>query len=400
MSANTLPATRTENGALATQETPKKNTLQGLLESQRDKLAMVLPKHLTPDKLIKVALVAVSKTPMLQQCTPMTVLQSVMTAAQLGLECGGVLGHAYLVPFKRNLKMPNGEWKNEVHCQLIIGYRGLIDLARRSGQIARIEARVVYQNDDFDVSYGLEGVALRHKPVLDRQPGELRLVYAIAQLSDGATQFELMTRAQIEGIRSRSKAKDNGPWVTDFDEMARKTVVKRLCKYLPLSVDIAESVEGDTRTEFGEAIDFAKAAQIPSSSDLNKRLSAPESAQLPSPETEVIDVSAGESVDVSTGEVTNSIEESAESHQSPAETNTQSAPSFDLGDWDAFESTCAAAAQEHKVDPEAFESAFKRQFALFKIKSGRRTEWEPDRLKVLTAWKQNKVDLATGRINE
>src|SRR4051812_42731484 len=99
-------------------------TLAGLLESRKQAMAMVLPKHLTPERLIKIALVAVSKSPKLMDCTHESVLQSVMTAAQLGLECGGALGAAYLVPFKRNKKDDQGRWHSWTECTLIIGYRG------------------------------------------------------------------------------------------------------------------------------------------------------------------------------------------------------------------------------------------------------------------------------------
>lgn len=258
--------------AIATIEQPTqpKRGLAGLLESRREAMAMVLPKHLTPDRLIKIALVAVSKTPLLMQCSPETVLQSVMTAAQLGLDCGGALGSAYLVPFKKNWKDDAGRWQSEYQCQLIIGYRGMIDLARRSGQISSIESRIVYENDEFTLEYGF-ATKFIHKPVLDQAPGNLRLVYAVANLKDGGTQFELMTRAQIDGIKSRSKSKDNGPWVTDYEEMARKTVVKRLFKYLPVSVEMANAVEEDNRAEFGDIIGVN--ADAPKAIDgLNSRL--------------------------------------------------------------------------------------------------------------------------------
>lgn len=198
------------------------------LELRKSTLSRVLPKHMTPERLIKVAMLAYSKTPKLRECSLESVGQAVMQAAELGLEPGGVLGHAYLVPYGNT-------------CTLIPGYRGLIELARRSGEIESIEAHVVYANDKFTLKFGLDPV-LEHEPNLDSEPGGLRFVYAIAKLKDGGKQLEVMTKAQVDAIRKRSKSGNNGPWVTDYEEMARKTVVRRLVKYLPLSTERAETL--------------------------------------------------------------------------------------------------------------------------------------------------------------
>lgn len=219
-------------------------TLQALLESRRAAIAAVLPKHLDPDRLLKIALVAVSKNELLMKCSQSTILQSVMTAAQLGLDCGGALGSSYLVPFYISEK-------GVYECQLVLGYRGLIDLARRSGQIVSIEARIVYQNDTFDLDYSIDGAKLTHKPCLDGEPGPMRLVYGVATLKDGGHQFEIMTKAQVEKIRmiSQTGKKNKGPWSNHYDEMARKTVVKRLAKYLPISVELSDAIDNDNRAE-------------------------------------------------------------------------------------------------------------------------------------------------------
>jgi recombinational DNA repair protein RecT len=135
---------------------------------------------------------------------------------------------------------------------MIPGYRGLISLARRSGQLKSIEARVVYANDTFGIEYGTSPF-LKHVPNLTGDPGPLVLVYAVARLVDGGEQVEVMTKVQVDAIRSRSRAGKSGPWVTDYDEMARKTVVRRICKYLPLSVELAKALEIDERVESGQA---------------------------------------------------------------------------------------------------------------------------------------------------
>lgn len=216
-----------------------KKNLEGLLrreEFQRS-LADVAPKHITKERIVKLALVAASRQPKLFECTPQSFLQSVMKSAELGLDCVGTLGQGYLVPYY------NGKIK-AFECQFIVGYQGLIELARRSGNISRIESRVVYEKDEFVVEYGLEP-KLIHKPYLGGDRGKIVCVYAIAELKDGSRQVEVMTLDEVERIRDRSKAKDGGPWVTDFAEMARKTVIRRLAKYLPLSPELAKAIETD-----------------------------------------------------------------------------------------------------------------------------------------------------------
>jgi recombination protein RecT len=210
-------------------------TLRDLLEKSKPKLAEVMPKHMSADRLMRIAIAACSRTPALLQCTPMSVLNAVMQGAQLGLEPGGPLGDAYLVPYKDQ-------------CQFIPGYRGLISLARRSGQIQSIEAHVVHAKDKFTCRYGLDS-KLEHEPDWSEDPGPVVAVYAVAKLKDGGTQCEVMTKTQVDKIRARSKASGSGPWVSDYEEMARKTVVRRLCKYLPLSVELAQALEADSSAE-------------------------------------------------------------------------------------------------------------------------------------------------------
>lgn len=237
----------------------KLDTMRALLEKAKPQLASVLPKHLTPDRLMRIALAAMSRSPKLMDCTPQSVLLSVMHAAQLGLEAGGPLGHAYLVPYRNK----NGT----MECQLIPGYRGLIELARRSGQIANIEAHVVRAGDRFRCAFGLSPV-LEHEPDWGAEsPGDLRCVYSVAHLKDGGTQVEVMTKAEVESIRKRSKASDSGPWMTDYDEMARKTVVRRLAKYLPMSTEMAQALALEEHAEQGESIatidtDVARALEV------------------------------------------------------------------------------------------------------------------------------------------
>jgi len=227
-------------------------TLRGLLEKSKSQMEMALPRHVSPDRMLRVVLTTIQRTPKLLECSPKSVIGAVMEAAQLGLMPDGILGHAYLVPFKGV-------------CQLIPGYKGLIDLARRSGHVESLQARCVFNGDEFEFAYGLKP-HLTHKPCDD--PGELTHVYAIAVLTGGEISFEVMTRAAVDKIRKRSKASTQGPWVTDYDEMARKTVTRKLVKYLPLSVEINQAVALDERAEvgldqgLGEYIDVGEAEAV------------------------------------------------------------------------------------------------------------------------------------------
>lgn len=234
--------------------------LQQYLSARSGQLAAVLPRTMRPDRLLKVAIAAASRNPTLLQCTPESIYASLHAAAQLGLEAGSPLGGAYLVPYRNK---HTSSWE----AQLIVGYRGLIDLARRSGQIKSIEAHCVLEGDHFELEWGLTP-KLIHRPKLDGAADRpLLFVYAVAQLEGSATQSDVMTRAEVDAIRSRSKSKDTGPWVTDYLEMARKTVVRRLAKYLPLTVELADALEadGDGAVVDGELV--ASLVSVPAGED-------------------------------------------------------------------------------------------------------------------------------------
>lgn len=233
--------------------TSKPTTIAGLLTDPKIKsqMALAMPKHMTADRLARIALTEVRRVPKLAQCDQTSFLGAIMQCAQLGLEPGGALGHAYLLPFDKRKKEGN-QWKTVgTEVQLIVGYRGMIDLARRSGQIISIEARVVHAKDFFEVELGLDS-RLVHRPAWgEANRGDATFAYAVAKLKDGGLQFEVMSKVEIEAIRARSKAKDSGPWVTDWEEMAKKTVIRRLFKYLPVSIEIQRAVGLDEQAEAG-----------------------------------------------------------------------------------------------------------------------------------------------------
>lgn len=224
------------------QQAKQLTDMRSYLEQARTKLAEVVPKHLTPERLVRVAVAAMSRSPKLLLCTRESVLLAIMEAGQLGLEAGSPLGHAYLVPFEDRKR-------GQMVATLIIGYKGLIELARRSGQVSSCEARVVYERDTFDVEFGLTP-RLVHRPHLGADRGQPVLGYAVIKMKDGADAIvEIMTRAEIEGIRARSRAANEGPWVTDWEAMARKTVMRRAMKYAPMPTSVAEAMAHDDAAE-------------------------------------------------------------------------------------------------------------------------------------------------------
>lgn len=255
MSTQALKAAAT--GTAVTTEHDKPKSIAGLLTDPKIKaqMALALPKHVTADRLARIALTEVRKVPKLAQCDQTSFLGAIMQCASLGLEPGGALGHCYLIPFENRRQQ-----RTEV--QFIVGYRGMIDLARRSGQILSIEARAVYEKDHFEVELGLDSKIVHRPDWTAANRGALTFVYAVAKLRDGGIQFDVMSRAEIETIRDSSQgyktakryAKDgviNSPWATNFEEMAKKTVIRRLFKYLPVSIEIQRAVGLDEQAEAG-----------------------------------------------------------------------------------------------------------------------------------------------------
>ncbi|UQD53329.1 recombination protein RecT [Bacillus methanolicus] len=212
------------------------NTIAAYLKKMGPEIEKALPSHMNPDRMARIALTTIRTNPKLLEASVPSLLGAVMQAAQLGLE-PGLIGHCYLVPFR------NGK-TGQTDVQFIIGYKGMIDLARRSGQIENIYAHSVYSKDEFDYELGLEP-KLKHKPFMEGDRGEFIGAYAVAHFKDGGYQFEFMPKDEIEKRRKRSKAANNGPWVTDYEEMAKKTVIRHMWKYLPISVEIQQQALQD-----------------------------------------------------------------------------------------------------------------------------------------------------------
>ena len=230
--------------------------VKSFMESQKANLAAVLPKHVDADRMLKLALGAMRTTPKLLNCNVESLMGAVVTCSTLGLEPNTPLGHAYLIPFENRQK-------GTTDVQIVFGYKGLIDLARRSGQIISIAAHEVCQNDEFHFSYGLDE-KLIHDPALTGR-GEPIAFYAVAKLVGGGYAFEVMGRDQIEEIRDASQnykfAREKGKtvWGQHFVEMGRKTVLRRLFKYLPVSIELATAANIDSNTEAGKAGNYEEA---------------------------------------------------------------------------------------------------------------------------------------------
>jgi recombination protein RecT len=222
--------------------------VRDLLERSKNEIAKALPKSITPERVARIALTTLRKNPGLLECDPNSFLGAVMQASQLGFELDDNLGLAYLVPFynkKRGIK----------EAQLVIGYRGLIELARRSGKLKNINARVVYENEPFTIEYGLME-NLKHIPLPPTKRGNsIKGVYAVATMNDNSTVFDFLWAEELEEIKKAAIAKSekfsfSSPWTTHTEEMMKKTTIRKLMKYLSLSPEIVKATVID---EYGEA---------------------------------------------------------------------------------------------------------------------------------------------------
>jgi len=196
----------------------------------KNQLAAAMPQHCTPDRMMRVISTAMTKTPKLQNCSKASLFSAFMTCSELGLEPNGI--HAHLVPFKKT-------------CQLILDYKGLVELVMRTKKVSYLHADKVCEFDTFDYSKG----ELRDHIIDFKTPrGKAYAYYALARMVDGGEVCVVMTLDEVNEIRERSQAGGDGPWVTDFDEMAKKTVFKRLSKWLPISAEVLDQINQDEDT--------------------------------------------------------------------------------------------------------------------------------------------------------
>lgn len=213
-------------------------TLVQFVQQMRPEIERALPAHLGgADRIARIALTELRRVEHLAECTQESFAGALMTCSALGLEPGGVSGEAYLLPF----------WSKKARAyevQLVIGYQGMIKLFWQHPLAAGLDTHTVHENDEFEYEYGLAPV-LKHKPARGSLKGQPTHYYAVARLANGGNAFIVLDVDDVEAIRKRSKAKDFGPWATDYDAMARKTCVRQLFKLLPKSAELARAVAHD-----------------------------------------------------------------------------------------------------------------------------------------------------------
>lgn len=217
-----------------------KSRLKDMVTRNWPRIQAVIGNNMSPERLMQMCISEINRTPHLTECTPESVLSCFMKCSALGLEPSSVngLGGSYVIPFR------NGKTR-QYEATFVIGYKGMLDLARRSGEISSISARAVHEGDEFHYSYGLHE-DLVHVPC--DKPGKLTHVYMVANFKDGSHYFQVMTKADIDKARNQSKAANSGPWVSHYEEMARKTVIRRAFPYLPVSVEAKNAAVSDERT--------------------------------------------------------------------------------------------------------------------------------------------------------
>lgn len=224
-------------------------SIPDMVKALGPELKKALPSVLTPERFTRIALSALNNTPELQKCTPMSFISALLNAAQLGLEPNSPLGQAYLIPYKN---------KGILECQFQIGYKGLIDLAYRNGQMQTIQAHVVYENDEFEYEYGLNPI-LVHKPAFTDR-GDPMYFYGLYKTIAGGFGFCVMSKTDMDlfaSTYSKAFGTSYSPWKSNYEEMAKKTVIKKALKYLPMKPDILRAIATDEtiKTKISERMD-------------------------------------------------------------------------------------------------------------------------------------------------
>jgi len=254
--------TATEAAALARQTPQQAGMGNFALYIQRNMPAIknIASRELNPERLYRMVLACVSRTPLLAQCTIESLLRATLQASELGLAPGSATGEAYMVPFKK--KTGDG-WGYEA--QLIPGYRGLISLAFRSGHVVSVKADVVYQGDTFKAPTNPLEPQMEHVRNFESElkPENITFAYCVVRLKDGGLVYDVMSRSEVDAVRKRSKASDSGPWVTDFAEMTKKTVTRRCLKYAPMSAEMSKALAADAAAETGDSSALAEFEILP-----------------------------------------------------------------------------------------------------------------------------------------
>ena len=235
----------------------KSMTIVDMVKALEPEIQRALPAVLTPERFTRMALSAINNTPELADCTPMSFIAALMNAAQLGLEPNTPLGQAYLIPYKN---------RGVLECQFQLGYKGLIDLAYRTGQIQVVQAQTVREFDYFEYQYGLDS-RLNHRPG-EGERGEITFIYGLFKLNNGGYGFEVSNKADMDTFAARyskSFGSRYSPWKDNYEDMAKKTVIKRALKSAPVSADFqrALSTHESIKTELSVDMSEIRSTCLP-----------------------------------------------------------------------------------------------------------------------------------------
>jgi recombination protein RecT len=228
--------------------------VKDLIQRQQGQLARALPAQLNVDRFLRLVMTELRTVPRLMECTTASLLGAVMQMAQLGLEPGKTLGHGYLLPFKDGR---SGQYE----ATFVLGYKGMIQLAYRSPNVAAIFAREVREGDEFNYGYGLDGDVLHHRPLTTSKRGKPYTWYGLARYKGGGHYLEVIGPDEVDEHRARSKSPDSPAWKNDYSSMARKTAIRIMAPFLPLTAEVARAIEQDEQvvhvTADGEVFDPA-----------------------------------------------------------------------------------------------------------------------------------------------
>lgn len=256
------------------------NNVRAMMVAQKDTLFAALPRHLTPERMMRTICTALSRNPDLLKCTQESLFGCFVESSTLGLETDGILGFGYLVPFKNNKA-------GTVECTFIAGYKGLRELAYRSGKVAKLYMRIVREPDEFGYQYGLTET-LFHVPK-GNAADKWTHVYAVGKMKDDdIPMFEVMSRDDVEAHRdkyAKGANRRDSAWQTAPEEMAKKTVMRKLLKQLPLSAEVQRHVAADEQYE-GGVFDGAPSSSRARFVDVTGKLPAPAEGESTPPKTE------------------------------------------------------------------------------------------------------------------
>ena len=228
----------------------KNMTIVDMVRALEPEIRRALPTVLTPERFTRMALSAINNTPTLADCTPMSFIAALMNAAQLGLEPNTPLGQAYLIPYKN---------KGVLECQFQLGYKGLIDLAYRTGKIQMIQAHAVREYDYFEYQYGLDSKLIHRPGEGDR--GDITFIYGLFKLDNGGYGFEVSNKADMDAFAAKYSKSFGGrysPWTENYEDMAKKTVIKRALKYAPVSADFQKALSMDETIKTELSVDMSE----------------------------------------------------------------------------------------------------------------------------------------------